>query len=236
MWLESVNRTLRPEFICIADNASPCKSPLRRNENVQWLDLPRNAGHASQSVSHLSGWSESFLATLEVFLASSADMYVYFEQTLLVSADGFREELWRRSTQGPVLTSGKGSPQPVNSALFAVRREHAKVLLDRYRSLRHRDSVVSPERKLLAAASGAPLPLLNSLPGAGGGRLVSLAAFASWKRNWSGLGGGRARPIPWHKSYSLKHPSLEELRRYLLGNPAAAECVPASLQSLLLRS
>ena len=140
---------------------------------------------------------------------------MHFEQTLLVVATNLRVRLQQAAHLGPALTRGRGTPQPTQSAFFAAGRAHAARLLQRYVGLSHRDAAVTPERKLVAACSRAPLAMLNALPGVAGGRVVSGLARAVWTSDWTPLGGGRARPIPWDSDFALKHPTIEELKRYL---------------------
>ena len=229
VWLESVRQSIDPEYICIVDNRSPLASPLRGKFDIHWINLNVNLGHVSTPTStNRSGWSDAVIHSARAFLETDADVFVYVEQTALLKSSRLGE--WLRQQLGPnvgLVREGKGIPQPTTAGLFALHREHGPRFISRWEGIRHGDSRVSVERKLIAAASNCPLGVLNRTPGIANGRLVHAVSRLFRNHRWLPISGGRSRPIDWREDIVLKHPTRSELSRYFSETPLRRDRIPS---------
>jgi len=195
LWYSAVDRFTDPERIVIVDSASPDKPILADDPRLVWIELSHNAGHASNHTGHLSGYTRAVALGILYALACDADHYVFVEQDALIHGDGFVDRCIEVMTTPYMFGSGHRTPQPLQQAVFIIRRDGFQPFLTRLLAIPQRCQDLSPERKFLWASGRLPIGLV---------RFTRFPAFERFAQRWMlhfrafdelPFGPGRLRPL-----------------------------------------
>lgn len=220
VWLEAIHTYLKPDRVTIVDSNSPVKPPKNIRDKSEWLTLPKNLGHASHLApgSSRSGFLEAMIhgLTWAENFASDTTIILYVEQDALVFGEGFRNRVISETQKARVVMGdGRGTPQPSEISLLALRKSSLPGLLRKLLKIQLRDSVLSPEAKLVWATSWIPVWLLSFIGAASLNLANWFARNISWRKTWS-FGYGRSRPINFgDKVRYAQHMSDSELQTWL---------------------
>jgi len=227
LWHESVFRSIAPNFIVVIDSASPTKPDLEVNKVDCWIELPYNAGHATNCESFFCGWTNSVINSISYFLTSPYEHYAYVEQDVLLNGKIDVSALLNASPTGMIFGRGGGvGKHPLQQSLFLLNKKSARIFLSRLIKINRPDSEITPELKFAIATSRllAALPadlfcLQKKLPGILGTIYYRLLndVLVKLLGNIEKLpfGYGRDRPINFSDdSFYFQHGTKQELSQY----------------------
>lgn len=222
-WLASVESQNIPFDALVVDSNSPIKPDFdfSNKNNIKFLSLNENGGHAVNHKGHFCGWTRSVLMSMTYCLCGDYDYYVYVEQDALLYGDVIENLLSECKEKGIVMGYSKQTAYPVQVSLFAFRKDKIRGFLSGMYAIPQRDGEFSPENKIGLVLSLFYKPYLF--------RLLSMSdrvasklfkAFLllpfSRKFNFITFGYGRERPINFDDSYYyFQQGTADEIKSYM---------------------
>ena len=181
LWYRQVLRCLRPARVVITDSASPIKPDTAGYDDLQWVQLDKNYGHANdlrtgRIVTKYSGFTRSVINGAMYALCCDADFYVYVEQDCLLFGEDFLAQAVGGSSADILLGAAPQNAKGLNGAaaapmlqqsLMIVRRAGLERFLIGLLSAPKGDGEVSPEKTMktrLAPFDFVDLPYGRSRP------------------------------------------------------------------------
>lgn len=228
LWSQAIETYSSPSQVVIIDSASPVKGDWRTDLlPLNIIELDKNLGHATNlKNSKYCGWSASVLMSIEYFLLSDLDYYVYIEQDALIFGDGIIEkgiENLKKSGSSFAFGNSFNNIQPLEQSFFILSRQKAETFLTNYKRLKYNDAQMSPEIKFALSASSL-YPFLpkwlftQSTSTFGKAKRRLYTQFLKKTRSYDFLpfGHGRRKPVTFDEDFFyFQHGSKEEIEAYI---------------------
>jgi hypothetical protein len=162
LWYRQVQRCLRPTRVVVTDSASPITPDTGCYDDLQWIRLDKNYGHANdlrtgRIETKYSGFTRSVINGAMYALCCDADFYVYVEQDCLLSGEEFLVHAIGDSSADILLGAAPQNAKGLNGAaaapmlqqsLMIVRRAGLERFLIGLLSAPKGDGEISPEKTM----------------------------------------------------------------------------------------
>jgi hypothetical protein len=172
LWLAHVRDSLNPSGIMVVDSRSPIVPAKRLRDQVRWVSLDENYGHAvdlrSSSIdAKYSGFTRSVLMSAMYALTCDSD-FVYVEQDCLLfgrdllkaATDGLAGDIFLGAPAENALgLNGQIAARKIQQSLIYVRKSGLERFIAGLLQTPLKDSEVSPENIMQSAVH--PFELLN---------------------------------------------------------------------------
>ena len=158
LWLRHVRRSLNPTDIMVVDSCSPTVPPKGLREQVRWVTLDANYGHAfdlrlSGNQVKYSGFTRSVLLSAMYALTCDSD-FAYVEQDCLlfgddlinVATEGLKGEIFLGApAENACGLNGRVAARKIQQSLIYVRKSGLERFISSLLQTDLKDSEVSPE-------------------------------------------------------------------------------------------
>lgn len=222
-WISSITKNCSPDKIVIIDSASPTPPPnLAFHDNeIEYIRLNDNGGHASNHTGKLCGWSRGVIMSANYAANCDCQYYVYIEQDVLLKGENIIEFAISKMKKPYMFGSNQGNNQPLQQSFFIIKHSHLNKFISRYLMMDYRDDEISPEVKFSLCTSYLyriipkalfKIILPNKLLGRIIYRIQLLLAKALANFDQLPFGAGRERPLDFSTNYLyFQHASKDEL-------------------------
>ena len=152
LWRKSINKFCSPEEIIIVDSASPVKPDI--NDDIKWLELSENFGHATNHTGKYSGYSRAIFVSMVYAYFNDYDYWVYIEQDCLVYGQDIIENIIKDNHNKKIIYgNGQGTSQPIQQSFMIFHKDALLSFIRRYCRFNATDLELSPEKKFYFAAN-----------------------------------------------------------------------------------
>jgi hypothetical protein len=189
LWEYCIKKYSHPATTLIIDQKSPLKPEF--GEEVTHVEMVQNFGHAVGNRNTYCGMVRTIFMGLMHAFCNDLDYAIYVEQGCLLYGHNIIENIVAdNSSSGIIIPSGRGTPQPVQTSFFCIRRDYIIEFLREYTKIPLPDNRMSPEKKIHAICQRLPSAIVD-------------------------LGVGRARPINFSADrFFVKHCTELELKAF----------------------
>lgn len=221
-WKQSVYNASKPDTICIIDSNSPVKPKINR-DNIVFISLNENGGHATRHVGKYSGWMRSVLHSMSYAQNSNCDYYVYVEQDVLLVGEGIIEYCIGKMKKPYMFGKCNTFNNPLQQSFFIIKKDYIDIFLANIYLTHYSDSEINPEKKFALATSKffKLIPkfifitpkhkLMKKLTW----RMQNILCRVIGSYDYLPVGFGRDRPINFKsKYYYFQHASKDEMNEY----------------------
>ncbi|HEM6846616.1 hypothetical protein OKT23_17240 [Providencia rettgeri] len=221
-WLASITENTYSVKICIIDSNSPIKPPLLPN-NIIFISLNENGGHATQHTGKYSGWMRSVLHSMSYAQNSDCEYYVYVEQDVLLFGDGIIEFCISKMKKPYMFGKCNLFNNPLQQSFFIIKKDYIDIFLSNIYSIKYRDSQINPEKKFAISTSRLYkfipkfifLTPKNRFLKKLTWRFQNILCKLFGNYQYLPVGYGRDRPINFDDSYYyFQHASRDEINEY----------------------
>lgn len=208
-WYQSIKKNSTPTQIYIVDSNSPIKPNFK--DDVIFVTLNENGGHATNLNGKYCGWMRSVLHSMSYAQNCECEYFVYVEQDVLLHGKNIIENCIAQMTKPFMFGKCNDYKNPLQQSFFIIKKDHIDIFLSRIFRITYSDNIISPEKKFALATSPLfPLipkflfaktqfksKLLNRIIW----RLQNIASKCLGSYNYLPYGFGRDRPIDMSNEY-----------------------------------